>query len=171
MVNQIGEMNKTEAVRDGQLISPPHLAPDAAIVDLQARTRWSAIHEILQSFRDHPAIKDLQRWEDDIVRREKLQPTDIMNEGIAFPHARTNAVREIIWGIGISKAGIPFRSADSLVHIIVLIGIPETMIREYLEFMGQLTRLLRSHGVIDELMTAKTNEQLLARLSIRNPEK
>jgi len=154
-------VNEASLSGDAGSYSADNLAPAFAVANLEAGTKWEAIRELLQKFEGHPGVVDRAAWESDLVRREKLQPTDVA-EGVAFPHARTRAVREILWAIGTSREGISFQPGGPPTRLVVLIGVPESSIREYLEFLGCLSKKLRSAGMVDALLRCESGEQLLA---------
>jgi len=117
--------------------------PDIAMPDLRATTKWEAISEIMECFAGHPEVEDMDAWKAEIIRREKLSPT-ILKPNVAMPHARTAAVNKIVWAMAFSKAGIPFQRAGARVHLVVLVGVPSRMVRQYLDFLGRLSGWLRA---------------------------
>lgn len=142
-------------------MNPDDLRPAFAAANLEARTKWDAIHELLGKFEGKAGVIDCAAWEADLVRRERLQPTDVA-EGVAFPHARTRAVSEIVWAIGTSKEGVHFQPDGPPTRLIILIGVPESSIRQYLEFLGRLSKKLRSPGMVETLLRCESSAELLA---------
>lgn len=123
---------------------PKPLTPDVIVPDLRADDKWGAIHEIVAHFRGHPDVEDAAAWEADVVQREKLCPT-LLRPGVALPHARTTAVKQLVWGVALSKAGVAFEAPDAPpAHLILLIGVPPFMVRHYLRFVSRLAQWIRS---------------------------
>lgn len=158
------EGNSATSVETGISTSQKPFLPNVAIADMAGGTMDEVIHELLVPFQNHDAVEDLHGWGEALIRREKLQPT-VSAQGIAFPHARTNAVRKILWAAGVSKAGLALQANGPRVHLVILVGVPERMVREYLNFMGRLARGLRAEGAVERLIGSKTDEQLKAGFS------
>jgi mannitol/fructose-specific phosphotransferase system IIA component (Ntr-type) len=77
-----------------------------------------------------------------VLAREEAHPSVVEN-GAAFPHARTDLVDEIVVGIGRSRAGIPFEHNGVRARLIFVIGVPERLVNDYLICVGTLVRLVR----------------------------
>ncbi len=137
---------------------------DAPIApDLAAASGEEAIRAVAALLRGHPAVDDVETLTRLVLEREKLSPT-AMGHGIAFPHARTDGVREIVVAIGRSRAGVPFQGADGPVHFLFLIGTPPNKVPQYLALVGRLVRLLKTNGLRTKLLEAATADDLRAAL-------
>jgi mannitol/fructose-specific phosphotransferase system IIA component (Ntr-type) len=139
---------------------------DVVVANLEAATMSEAIRELMAGFCGHEAVTNPLAWEADLIRREKLDST-ATPQGVAFPHARTEAVREIVWAVGTSRAGIEWSAGRQAVRLVILIGVPAGMVREYLEFLGRVNRTLRAEGAVDALAASTSDEELRARLRAR----
>ena len=62
----------------------------------------------------------------------------VVENGVAFPHARTDLVDEIVVGIGRSHAGIPIGQIAVRARLIFVIGVPERLVNDYLICVGRL---------------------------------
>jgi mannitol/fructose-specific phosphotransferase system IIA component (Ntr-type) len=140
--------------------------PDAVVANLAARTMPEAIRELLAGFRGHAAVTDAAGWEEDLIRREELHST-VTAQGVAFPHARTEAVREIVWAAGTSRDGVVCANGTGRARLVILIGVPVRMVREYLEFLGRLNRVLRAEGAVDALVASASDDALRGWLRTR----
>ncbi|KRN29824.1 PTS sugar transporter subunit IIA [Liquorilactobacillus mali] len=69
------------------------LKKDIMIMDLKAKTKEDALHEMVNSFFVKGIISDRKLFEQDIFKREEEATTGI-GEGIAMAHARNGAVKE-----------------------------------------------------------------------------
>ncbi len=132
-------------------------------LDLPAGTETDAIQRVAALVRADPAVLSFQAFTAEILAREKISPTAI-GQGVAFPHARTEHVNEIVLAAGRSRAGIPFAGGAQTVHLIFVIGTPNDRVREYLALVGGLARLLKDSTVREKLMQAATHAAFLAAL-------
>ncbi|MGA2052706.1 MAG: PTS sugar transporter subunit IIA [Opitutales bacterium] len=117
-------------------------APDAA----------SAIRDLTGLLSQTPEVTDPDRLLADILARETLTCT-FLGSGLAFPHARTDAVKQRVFAIGRSTDGVPYGAGGERAHLIVLIGCPKHDIKAYLDTNRKLLRRLRDPAVRAELMT------------------
>ena len=111
-------------------------------------------------FQEVTAVSDAGKLTVEVLEREKLSPT-AMGHGVAFPHARTSAVKQIVMAVGRSREGVTFAgSPDGPVHFFFVIATPPNQVPQYLSVVGRLARLLRSEGVREQLLTAATAEEV-----------
>ena len=98
------------------------------------------------------------------MEREQKSST-VANGGVAFPHARTNLVSEILLGIGRSKEGVVFPGRTDTVHLLFVIAVPQQMVNDYLICVGALARLLKSGERREALQSASTPEEFFENLA------
>lgn len=103
--------------------------------------------------RQDPDLLDFGSFCRELLARDSLRST-AAGYGVAFPHARTDAVKEILIAVGRSKKGVRF--GEELVHYIFVIGTPREKVSEYLVAVGTLARLLRTEKVRKALEKAAT---------------
>ena len=132
-------------------------------LDVQAATAREAIEQVMQLLANDPGVTDLPQFRQKILEREELSSTS-MGHGVAFPHARTDLVRDIVLAIGRSREGVPFGPEKTPTHLIFVIGVPHARIAEYLALVGSLARLLKQPQIREELMRAETPGEFLAPL-------
>ena len=133
------------------------------VLDLQARSGGEAIREIVERLRESEHLSQAEKFYDLVMEREQKSST-VANGGVAFPHARTDLVEQIVLGIGRSKAGINFAGRADLVHLIFVIGVPQQMVNDYLICVGALARLLKSEERRSALLEASTASEFFDRL-------
>jgi mannitol/fructose-specific phosphotransferase system IIA component (Ntr-type) len=118
--------------------------PDAVLLDLQAESGEAAVralHERLVSVSN--AILSAPDFLDDVLARMREAPVCIAKD-VALPHARTDAVSRLVLAVGRAKAPIPFDPAHPDVHLVFLIGTPKDAVKEYLQAVAMLSRVLRN---------------------------
>jgi len=134
---------------------------DLISFELSAQTKDEAIKELVDLASKSKLIKDAGQLLKDIVEREKLVTTGV-GYGVAFPHAKSRAIRGIIIAFGRSKKGIDFDSMDKKpVHIFFLIAAPEDAIGAHLNVMARLSYLMKSEKNRERLLKIKSPKELL----------
>lgn len=139
------------------------LDPKLVVLELREGTSAEAILELAELLRDHGHVQDYYKFADAVMEREGRSSTNT-DEGVAFPHARTDLVEHIALGIGRSATGIQFGAARELVHLVFLFGVPRQMVTDYLVCVGAVARVVKDKAKRDALMQASTGEQLVEQL-------
>jgi mannitol/fructose-specific phosphotransferase system IIA component (Ntr-type) len=139
------------------------LLPERVLLNFDAANETQAIETVTSVLAGHPDVSDVRRLAREVIERESLSST-AMGHGVAFPHARTDQVRQIVMAIGRSVAGVPFKSAADPVHFVFILGTPQNEVPQYLAAVGKLARTLKDAGVRDQLMAAASVEEFLAAL-------
>ena len=127
---------------------------------LRSRKVPNALREIVQLLAQNGKIDDAQTFLRQVLAREQAHPSAVEN-GVAFPHARTDLVDEIVIGIGRSRAGIPVGANQERARLIFVIGVPERLVNDYLICVGTLVRLVKDDGIRTTLLEAETPRQFL----------
>ncbi len=112
----------------------------AVTLELAARTRDDALREIIETMAGEGRLGQPEKLLAEVQAREEAHST-FMGRGVAFPHARTTLVNEILLGIGRSRDGVAFGPAGELAHLIFVIAVPQRMVTDYLTCVGALARL------------------------------
>ena len=69
------------------------------ILRLRSRKSANALREIVRLLAENGRIDQPEKFLEQIVAREQEHPS-VVEQGVVFPHARTDLVDEIILGIG-----------------------------------------------------------------------
>lgn len=145
------------SLRAGELLQPAHI-----LLDVRATEKNAAIQEVAGLLREDEDVHDFPGFCAELLARDKLRST-AMGNGVAFPHARTDSVGEIVMAAGRSAAGIPF--GDEVVRFIFVIGTPREKVGDYLVAVGTMARMLRLEKIRAALAGAKTPEEFLRALA------
>jgi len=144
-----------------QLKISDYLKPEAIIMEMKAKEKIAAINELVAHMVKNKLVDDGKEFINALAKRENLESTGI-GDGIAIPHARTNAVRALVLAFARSPDGIDFSSIDGKPsHIIFLIASPENMKSEYILALAKLSRLLRKRAVRELLRNAKDPDEIM----------
>ena len=81
------------------LLDPKHVA-----LDLRGSTAGEAVWEIVELLRESGELNKPREFFEAVMAREEKAST-VADGGVAFPHARTELVDQILLGIGRSRKG------------------------------------------------------------------
>jgi len=143
-----------------------YLDKDCVILSLKHKNKKNTILSIIDHLIDKKRItkKDKKEISRAIFQREEMGSTAIGNH-IAFPHARTNVVKDIVICVGISKEGIDFDSLDQEpVHIVALLLSNQKESGLHLKMLAFLARMLRDKYLVQRLKNAKTEKEIISLL-------
>lgn len=136
---------------------------DAALVspDMRAESKAGAISELMDLVvRKHPEI-DRGGVLSSIADREEIENTSF-GRCFAFPHARTDLVKDMMVALGISKKGIKAPTPDGRpLHVVCLLLTPRNIAQLYLQTLSGLAQLARDEHILTKLISAPNAEELV----------
>lgn len=142
------------------------LTPARVQLNLQSADREAVLEELVNHI---PELAGQPEAKHTLLRalreREQLHSTAI-GDGIALPHARNALVGLVdkpLIVFGRHETGIPYGALDSLPARLFFLLIAPT-VTQHLGILARLSRLLRDPRVRQNLLAAKTPEQLIADL-------
>jgi fructose-specific phosphotransferase system IIA component len=132
------------------------------IFNLKAAKKNDVIEELVDLVSSSNMVKDAEQLLKDVIDRENLVTTGV-GYGVAFPHAKTRAVKGIVIAFGRSPVGVDFDAMDHKpVHLFFLIAAPEDAIGAHLNVMARLSYLMKSEKNRQKLMEASSPGDVLA---------
>jgi len=137
------------------------------ILRLSSRKPANAIREIVDVVASDISgrkIAEPEAFLEQVLAREQAHPSAVEN-GVAFPHARTDLVDEIVIGVGRSRAGIPFGENQQRANLIFVIGVPERLLSDYLVCVGTLARLVKDETIRSRLLNAEAPREFIEALT------
>ncbi len=131
------------------------------IKQLQSHDKYEAIEELALVFKDTKICSDIHVLIEALKERERMMSTGI-GFGIAIPHAKIRAVKEIAFSIGISSEGIEFDSMDGKpVYLIILVAAGERQHRDYLKILSRIMSILKNEDVKNQIINSKNSEEII----------
>ncbi|MBI5868949.1 MAG: PTS sugar transporter subunit IIA [candidate division Zixibacteria bacterium] len=129
--------------------------------DLQGQTKADVIKELVELTSHSSLVRDREELLAAVFEREKLVTTGV-GYGVAFPHAKTRAMKGIVIAFGRSEVGVDFEAMDKKpVHLLFLIAAPEDAIGAHLNVMARLSYIMKSEKNRERLMRAKTAGEVM----------
>lgn len=134
---------------------------DLISFDLKGKTKNEIIEELVNLASRSKLVKDKTEVLKAVLDREKLVTTGV-GYGVAFPHAKTKAIKGIVIAFGRSKSGVDFDAMDKKpVNLFFLIAAPEDAIGAHLNVMARLSYLMKSEKNRESLMKISSPRELL----------
>src|SRR5262245_13655222 len=134
---------------------------------MRSRTPANKIREtvdVLASDISGRKIDKPEAFLEQVLAREQTHASAV-DSGVAFPHARTDLVGEIVIGIGRSRAGIPFGPNQQRAQLSFVTGVPERLLSDYLVCVGTLARLVKDETIRSRLLNAETPHEFIQALT------
>lgn len=139
------------------------LSPDRVVVPLTARDKAGVIAELTRHLVDHSG-GGFDEVLGAVEEREAVLSTGI-GFGVAIPHARSSAVRELSVVCGLSSEPVPFDSIDGEpVRLFFLIVGPESSAGQHVKLLSRIARLVRRDNLRQQLCEAGTPQEFYAAL-------
>jgi len=134
------------------------LTPDRVLVPLTARDKRGIITELAERLVAESG-GSLAEVLQAVEEREAVLSTG-MGFGVAIPHARSPAVRELSIVCGVSTEPVPYDSIDGEpVRLFFLIVGPESSAGLHVKLLSRIARLVRRDGVRRDLIEARTPDE------------
>ncbi|MBI4582184.1 MAG: NAD/NADP octopine/nopaline dehydrogenase family protein [Planctomycetes bacterium] len=141
------------------------LVPETVVTDLVACNREQAVARLvaaLVEFRHvdaEPALKD-------IATRERAGSVlfPVGSRFIAIPHASTNACKQLVMAIGLSRDGVPWNGTQGANVIMVILGPPQTHAL-YLRVLSRIARLCEMQGFVEWMLQAGSGREVIERIA------
>lgn len=130
--------------------------PNIIKVGLESDDKDELFEEMVQVIVDSDASLNRGKLLEALEQRESLMSTGIIHD-VAVPHGKTDAVKNIVGCVGLSKKGIDYDSLDNApVHIIFMLICPSDFGEENLHIFKRLAIILESVNFRSDLLQQQT---------------
>jgi fructose-specific phosphotransferase system IIA component len=130
----------------------------------------SVITELVDVLDGSGSLQNRQAALDAVFARERTRSTGI-GSGIAIPHGKTEAVRELVMALGITRQPVDFDSVDRKpVSIVILLVSPQDQTGPHIQALARISRLMLDREFKDALEKAPSAEAAYQLLSERENE-
>ncbi|MCK5124873.1 MAG: PTS sugar transporter subunit IIA [candidate division Zixibacteria bacterium] len=128
------------------------LDEDLVIHRLEASNKHDAMTELLDKIINKYPQYDYDTILKCILEREEIQSTSY-GRNIAFPHARTDAVDEMVAAVGVSPEGLDAKTPDGKpLHVVCLMLTPSNIAKLYLQTLSAFAAFARNPINIDMII-------------------
>jgi mannitol/fructose-specific phosphotransferase system IIA component (Ntr-type) len=146
------------AIALADILDERHIA-----LQLKSRRQANALREITGLLEKTGRVLQPAEFLAQVLAREKVNSTLIEN-GVAFPHARTALVDQIAVAVGRSRAGIPWNDKGERARLIFVVAVPQRLANEYLVLVGTLARITQDKQQRHALLAAATPAEFIETL-------
>lgn len=138
------------------------LRKDIMIMDMKAENKSSAIEEMVSRLEANKVVNDAQAFKEAILQREEQTSTGL-GDGIAMPHAKTDAVNEPTVLFAKSKNGVDYESLDGQpTYLFFMIAVPDGGNDTHLQTLAPLSKKLIDKDFVEQLKQAGTPDEVQA---------
>ncbi|MEO6055429.1 MAG: PTS sugar transporter subunit IIA [Gemmatimonadales bacterium] len=131
------------------------LSPDRVLIPLPAGDRHAAIAALTRRLAES-AGAGYDEVLNAVLERESVLSTGV-GFGVAIPHARSAAVRDLTMVAGVTATPVPFDAIDGEpVRLFFLIVGPEASAGLHVKILSRIARLVRRDSVRQQLLEAAT---------------
>lgn len=146
------------------------LKKDTVLIDLAATSKSAAIDEMTKKLDEAGRLNSLDGYREAILKRESQSTTGI-GEGIAIPHAKTDAVKTPSILFAKSVNGVDYESLDGKpAHLLFMIAASAGANNEHLETLSRLSSLLMDAKFREDLLGAQSPEEVITIIDAKEKE-
>lgn len=139
-------------------------------VPLEGKDKQSVIVELVDLLNANGLLLDRDVALEAVLAREKTKSTGI-GSGIAIPHGKCGAVKELVMAVGIAGEPIDFKSVDGKpVKIVILLVSPADQTGPHIQALAKISRLMLDEQFKGRLEQASSSEEVYELLSKKENE-
>jgi len=146
------------------------LQPACIKVPLEGKDKNSVITELVDVLDANGLLLDRNPALEAVLVREQTKSTGI-GSGIAIPHGKCKAVKELVMAIGIAHEPIDFESVDGKpVTIVILLVSPADQTGPHIQALARISRLMLDEQFKQSLEKASSAEEVYELLNNKENE-
>lgn len=146
------------------------LKPTCIKVPLESSNKEDAIEELVNLLADNNCITERGDAFEAVMAREQTRSTGI-GSGIAIPHGKTAAAKELVMAIGIAPQTIEFDSIDNKpVTTILLLVSPPDQTGPHIQALARISRLMLDAPFKSQFEKAESAEEVYDLISTKETE-
>ncbi len=128
--------------------------PDSIAFPMRASSKWEAIEELVALLAARGKVTCTSELVEATLKRESQGSTGI-GQGIAVPHAKCEAVRELSVCLGLAQPALEWEAIDGKpCDVIFLMAAPPGASGPHIQSLASLARLLKATSLYDRILRA-----------------
>ena len=136
------------------------LKQDKIITELKGESKEEVINELLDLFENDSRVIDISKVKKAVIEREKIMTTAI-GKLIAIPHAKSDAVMEMIAAFGKFVQPFDFDSLDNKpVYLVFLFVSTTNLAADHLKLLSRISKMMDNDEFRKNLLTASSAEEI-----------
>jgi len=141
------------------------LRPKCVKVPVESKEKEAVITELVDLLNAQGLLLDRNDALETVLARERIQSTGT-GAGIAIPHGKCKAVKELVMAFGIAHEPIEFQSIDGKpVKILILLVSPANQTGIHIQALARISRLMLNEDFKARLEKAVTADEVYEMLS------
>ncbi len=138
-----------------------YLSEENIHLDLDCRDKSSFFQEALETQRKQGYVTETQRVQDDLEMREAIMSTGV-GQGVAIPHALSEAVTEIHLSLWRLKKPLDFDAVDGRgVDLIFMILGPKQDSSDHVKILAGISRMLHGEEFRERVRAAGSSAEVM----------
>jgi nitrogen PTS system EIIA component len=140
------------------------IGPDSVVASLKVKNKKQLLQELSVRAARLTGLEERLIF-DTLLQRERLGSTGL-GQGVAIPHAKFSALRQIVGVVARLSEPVDFDAVDGEpVDVVFLLLAPEGAGADHLKALARISRLLREGQSVDKLRASKDAAALYAILT------
>ena len=141
------------------------LQPNCVKVPVENKEKEAVITELIDLLDTNGLFSNRDVALDAVLTRERIRSTGT-GAGIAIPHGKCNAVKELVMAIGIAHEPIDFDSVDGKpVRILILLVSPIDQTGPHIQALAAISRLMLNEEFKQKLEQAVSADEVYGLLN------
>lgn len=137
------------------------LTKDSILPELKAGTKQGVIEEMIAFMAAAGKFADCAAVVQAVLAREAKMSTGMQN-GIAIPHGKTDAVDQLVAAAAIHRTGVDFAAMDGKPSQIFIITLsPENRAGPHIQFLAEISKVLSRPQLREKLLNAATADEIV----------
>jgi fructose-specific phosphotransferase system IIA component len=129
--------------------------------NLPGTTKTEVINAMVDLAATQERVADKERLREAIFDREKIMSTGV-GSGFAIPHAKTDAVTDILAAFAVTAQPIDYQSLDDQpVRLVFLLVGRDNMVGPHIKLLSRISRLMNKEEFRKHLLEAASPTEIL----------
>lgn len=139
-----------------------YINKESIMIDVQETDKENLLSKMVERLNSCGLLLNKDDAEHAIMAREQLMSTGVGN-GIAIPHAKTDAVKSITLSVATIKNGINYKSVDKKkVFAVFMLLAPKDSASENLKVLTAIAKILRDNPhFLEKLINAEKQDEVI----------
>jgi mannitol/fructose-specific phosphotransferase system IIA component (Ntr-type) len=152
--------SQTAAQAPGQLRLSRLLSPRRVVIWDQPIRKEIVLRTLAEAIGKGDGIEDVDALFRALMKREE-QGSTFFNEGVAFPHIRSDGLTTPVIAIGLTKQGISDISTEKPVELVFLILSPARTPDTQIQILGLASRAGQNRHLLQSLRSVRTPQEAM----------
>lgn len=138
-----------------------YINKDLIVINPEVKDKKALFEGLVNLVYNNDYILNRKEFLTALEEREQVSNTEL-SPGVAFPHARSEAVAKLFLSIVISQTGVDYENPEmGPAQIIFFFGCTPADVKEYLQLLAKSNRILRKKEVTEKLLLCNTPDEVV----------